>query len=289
MDAQLRFEIKHQTIRRTDDFNPYDKTERYLYAHFDFVTEEWKGKVVTAIFRNNNVAYEVILDKNFECEVPWETLCTDDHYIQVSAFANDGTLITVGSASVFVAPSGYGDDLETSEDPTPSVYAQIMARLEEVERIVVESARSAKASEESASNSATTAVDASTDAVDAKNDAIQSAENATQGASSARDYANSASDSALSATSSSEHASLFAQSASSSAQSASTYAENAASSARYASETASEVAQNAEKASQAAESTSKDVEEINAKVSEMTKYVDDKTNYIDGGSFTDWS
>lgn len=132
MDAQLRFEVNHQTIRRTDKFSPYDKSERYLYAHFDFVTEEWEGKVITAIFRNNNVAYEVILDENFECEVPWETLCTKDRYVKVSAFANDDSVITVGSVTVFVAESGYGDDLESSTDPTPSVYAQIMDKIEKV-------------------------------------------------------------------------------------------------------------------------------------------------------------
>lgn len=126
MDAQLRFEVSHQTIKRTDNFNPYDKSKMYLYAHFDFVTDEWDGKIITAIFRNDKAAYEVILDENFECLVPWETLCTSDRYVQVSCFANDGTLITVGCAPVFIAPSGYGDDLESATDPTPSVYAQIM-------------------------------------------------------------------------------------------------------------------------------------------------------------------
>lgn len=124
---QLFFEIKNQHIVRKDTFRPVAYSRNYLYAHFDFLTEEWKDKIVTAVFRKNDVAYEVIIDADNDALVPWELLQgTGD--IQVSCFT--GNLITVNKSRVHIYESGYGEDLESSQDPTPSVYQQLVERIE---------------------------------------------------------------------------------------------------------------------------------------------------------------
>lgn len=124
---QLLFEIKNQHIVRKDTFRPVAYSRNYLYAHFDFLTEEWKNKIITAVFRKDEVAYEVIIDADNDALVPWELLQgTGD--IQVSCFA--GNLITVNKSRVHIYESGYGEDLESNQDPTPSVYQQLVERIE---------------------------------------------------------------------------------------------------------------------------------------------------------------
>lgn len=132
MDTQLNFIVSNQTIRRTDDFKVIAKSVNYLYAHFDFTTDEWDGKTKTAIFATEDTAYEMILDDNGDCAVPWEVLTENDSYVYVSVFADNGTIITVNLAKVFVGKTGYTDDLESSQPPTEGVYAQILSTLQEI-------------------------------------------------------------------------------------------------------------------------------------------------------------
>ena len=126
---QLLFEVENQNITRIDKFRPVAYSRNYLYAHFDFLTDEWKDKIVTAIFRKDDVAYEVIIDADNDALVPWEILQGVGD-IFVSCFT--GNLITVDKSRVHIYNSGYGEDLESSHDPTPSVYEQLITRIEYV-------------------------------------------------------------------------------------------------------------------------------------------------------------
>lgn len=131
--AQLSFSVSNQLITRKDSFKPVAKSKNYLYAAFEFLTEEWTG-YKTAIFRNPDGAYEVILDGNDECLVPWEILDSEYGEFYVSVFCGD--LVTANKARVRLYASGYGDDLESSQDPTPSVYAQILEALDDAKHNV---------------------------------------------------------------------------------------------------------------------------------------------------------
>lgn len=132
--AQLQFYVNHQIIRRTDKFKVVSDSRNYLYAEFNFGTDEWEGKTITAIFRTSSDAYEVILDENNTCLVPWEVLQKPYQGFYVSCFAGD--LITVNTAQVVVIESGYDDDSESSQPPTPSVYAQILEKLDDAKHNV---------------------------------------------------------------------------------------------------------------------------------------------------------
>lgn len=128
-DAQLTFEITNQLIRRTDKFKPIADSKNYLYAHFDFLTEEWEGKIGTAIFTKSDKSYTMLLDTENNCLVPWELL-VDGGDIYVSVFS--GELITTNSSRITVGKSGYIETTENSEAPTPNIYAQIITSIEDL-------------------------------------------------------------------------------------------------------------------------------------------------------------
>ena len=136
MGEQLIFNVSHQQISRIDDFKPVKNSVNYLRAKFVFQTDEWENLTKTATFKNGDGdSYAVILE-NDACVVPHEVLSGDSNYIAVSVFAGD--LITVNTARVFVGTSGYDPDAEYAEPPTPSVYEQILTRLQELEDYVDE-------------------------------------------------------------------------------------------------------------------------------------------------------
>ena len=112
----VSFALKNQTIRRMDCNIVVAQSRNYLRAKFSTLTDDWIGPI-TAIFNE----YTVILDDNNECVVPWEVL-QNPGTVKVSAFCGD--LHTASVATMVVNPSGYVDG-ETSEPPTPDVYAQL--------------------------------------------------------------------------------------------------------------------------------------------------------------------
>lgn len=135
MSAQLQFSVSNQVITRTDEFRVVAESIDYLYAQFTFLTEEWSGKTITAQFRSDksDKTYEYILDGENTCLVPWESLnLQGGGYIYVSVFA--GVLITTNRAKVFVEQSGYDENAESAAPPSPSVYQQILTKLDEIEQ-----------------------------------------------------------------------------------------------------------------------------------------------------------
>lgn len=136
MEAQIRFVVANQQIKRIDDFKPVAKSRNYLLAHFDFTTEEWQNTLRTVIFRVEGRRYTMILNDQDECEVPWEVLQNGGSYVYVSCFANGESLITANEVSIFVGATGYTDESEPSRDPTPGVYAQILDKLEDMQEAI---------------------------------------------------------------------------------------------------------------------------------------------------------
>ena len=119
---KLRFEVSKQFINRVDKEQPSSDSKYYLYAHFDFLTDDWKDKVVTAVFTKDKKSYMMLVDIDGDCEVPHEVIKEGNFY--VSVFAN--TLITTNNSRVYVEPSGYTEDAENSEPPTPNIYNQLI-------------------------------------------------------------------------------------------------------------------------------------------------------------------
>ena len=52
MQPVLHFVVNNQIITRTDTFVPVRNSRNYLYAEFEFLTDDWAGKSRTALFRS---------------------------------------------------------------------------------------------------------------------------------------------------------------------------------------------------------------------------------------------
>lgn len=128
MSAQLLFEVTHQIINRIDTFKPVADSRNYLIAHFNFLTDEWTD-VITVVFTKDDMSYKVLLDSNNECLVPWELL-VEGGDIYVSCYCNN--LVTATSSRITVVDSGYVEDAENTEPPTPNIYDQIISKFNEL-------------------------------------------------------------------------------------------------------------------------------------------------------------
>lgn len=147
-ESQITFQVRNQIIARTDTFRVVAKSHDYLRASFDFLTDDWnEANAKTAIFTGvDGKAYEVLLDANGDCEVPWECI-REQGYMYVSVYG--GSLITVNRAKVFAMQSGYREDTENGLESTPTMAEQIMGYFDETIGTVTNNAQIAQdASEE---------------------------------------------------------------------------------------------------------------------------------------------
>ena len=122
IDMELRFQLKHQEIKRLDRNVVASGSRNYVTARFIPITDDWSG-IVTAIFGD----YLVVLDENLSCHVPYEVLKNKGQF-SVSAFCGD--LHTATAETVLVMQSGYRDGIEPGE-PAPDVYSQIVSMVNE--------------------------------------------------------------------------------------------------------------------------------------------------------------
>lgn len=136
MKPILHFIINNQIIERTDTFVPVRGSKNYLYAEFEFQTDDWDGKSKTVLFRiGNNEPIPILLGETNTCLVPVEVL--QDTSFSVSIIA--GNLITANIVTVKLYESGY----RTGDIPEPSqtLYEQLMTAFDEAKQTVIDSAK----------------------------------------------------------------------------------------------------------------------------------------------------
>lgn len=188
----LSFSVENQTIRRTDNFYVVAGSMNYLYAQFTF-TPDWGDGTKTAQFFaecSDDPPYDVILDQNGMCLVPWEVLQYGGTRVFVSVFAGDR--ITANNSIFRVHDSGYMPGGSSSQPPTPDVYAQIIDRMDGIEADMEEATRRAEAAAESAETSKNAAANSASNASASASAAALSAGAASASAQSASDYATAA-------------------------------------------------------------------------------------------------
>lgn len=126
---QLTFNVNKQTLNRSDDEFPASGSKEYLTAKFTF-SDDWNGTTKTAVFSRNSLVFNQILDNNGECKVPHDIIIANGAVISV--FGTDGTKrITTTPLFVRIDLSGYIEG-STPAPPTPTVYEQIIGKLDEV-------------------------------------------------------------------------------------------------------------------------------------------------------------
>lgn len=137
MQPILKFVVNNQIIERTDTFVPVRSSKNYLYAEFDFQTDDWKnGESKTALFRSgDNDPVPVLLGETNTCLVPAEVLTGTSFSVSIIA----GNLITANMVVVKVYESGY----RTGDIPEPSetLYEQLMTAFDETKQTVIDSAK----------------------------------------------------------------------------------------------------------------------------------------------------
>lgn len=136
MQPILKFVVNNQIIERTDTFVPVRSSKNYLYAEFDFQTDDWNSKSKTVLFRSgDNDPVPVLLGETNTCLVPAEVLTGTTFSASIIA----GNLITANMVIVKLYESGYrqGDIPEPSE----TLYEQLMTAFDETKQTVIDSAK----------------------------------------------------------------------------------------------------------------------------------------------------
>lgn len=125
----LQFVVRHQIISRADTEKVVRDSQNYLRAVFSF-SEDWHG-TKTAVFKSKAGAYNVLLDEDNACLIPWEVL--EDEAFFVSVFCGD--LITANILKIPALPSGY-EIGEESRIPTEDIFNQIIDKVNAIDEKV---------------------------------------------------------------------------------------------------------------------------------------------------------
>lgn len=136
MQPILKFVVNNQIIERTDTFVPVRSSKNYLYAEFDFQTDDWNGKSKTVLFRSgDNDPVPVLLGETNTCLVPAEVLTGTSFSVSIVA----GNLITANMVVVKLYESGY----KTGDVPEPAetLYEQLMTAFDKTKQTVIDSAK----------------------------------------------------------------------------------------------------------------------------------------------------
>jgi hypothetical protein len=124
----LNFNLANQTLTKDgeiDNLHIVADSKNYLIARFNFNTDEWKDRLVYALFTYNKQTYKMILGadarlQHNECFVPHEVIHAPG--FTVSCYCDTG--ITTNVVQVKVAKSGYTENI-TNQQTTPSVMEQM--------------------------------------------------------------------------------------------------------------------------------------------------------------------
>lgn len=139
MQPVLHFVVNNQIIARTDTFVPVRNSRNYLYAEFEFQTEDWAGKSKTALFHSGDgEPVPILLGDTDTCLIPAEVLMSTSFTVSLVA----GDMITANAVTIKLYESGYrqGDIPE----PPPSLYEQIMNYFDETKATTTEAAKEAE-------------------------------------------------------------------------------------------------------------------------------------------------
>ncbi len=127
---KIKFFIQGQKLKRAKNDYIVADSKNFISADFEF-SQEWTNMQKSAIFKNADTAYTVLLTDN-ECAVPYEVTGAD---FCVSVFGvGENMRITSDEIVIRVEETGYCEG-ETPQEPTQSVYEQIVERLSDAEDV----------------------------------------------------------------------------------------------------------------------------------------------------------
>ena len=188
---QIVFTIRNQSMYLTTRGKIVADSQGYLGAKFLF-TDDWNGTIKIAQFKRDSLFYNILLDANNECTVPWEVLVDEGIFI-ANVFGNNpqnsaNRIITVNPVEVHVEKSGLTAG-ELPSNPTIGIDGQVLyeiyryaeeaaASAQTAQNASITSQRYATSAGESASSAAIHSSSAESSAIDAENSASSAAANA---------------------------------------------------------------------------------------------------------------
>lgn len=213
----LKFYVNHQTLQLLSRDPVVADSSGYLQANFLF-TDDWEGTDKAAQFKRTvspkitdgkPLFYDIAVDSDGNCTVPWEVLVGEGMF-NVNIYGQktqaDGTTvktITVNSVDVPVGKSGLTKDM-IPQDSTPSrydnIYEKILATEKKTQTLQTEAAASQAAAKTSETNAASSATSAAASAKAAATSATAAARSATNVATSETNAKTSEANAANSAT-----------------------------------------------------------------------------------------
>lgn len=124
----LNFDLSNQTLNKADEIdnlNIIADSQNYLIARFNYVSDEWKDRLVYALFTYNKQTYKMILgaDERLEaneCFVPAEVIHSPG--FTVSCYCE--SRITTNVVQIKVKSSGYTDKI-ANQEATPTIMDQM--------------------------------------------------------------------------------------------------------------------------------------------------------------------
>lgn len=181
----IKFEVKHQILRLATRTPIVADSQNYVYAYFDFLTDEWKENVIViAQFKRKDVFLQLLLDEESKVLVPWECL-KGSGYFTVTIFAlgetSEEKLITTNLVDVPVLDSGIASEQNPAE-PTVGLFQDSV-------RVVVEESNLVKENLQQAISCANSSAES---AIASANSAIASANSASVSANKAQESTDSA-------------------------------------------------------------------------------------------------
>ena len=115
MRPVLHFVVNNKIIERTDTFVPVRSSKNYLYAEFDFQTDEWNSKSKTVLFcSGDSEPIAILLGETDTCLIPAEVLIGSSFTVSVIA----GDVITANAVTVKLYESGYRQGVEEADEAT---------------------------------------------------------------------------------------------------------------------------------------------------------------------------
>lgn len=116
-------------------------------ARFEF-SDDWQGLTRKAVFKAGKESRTVLLDESGECVIPWEVLTSHGQPLMAGVYgAMDETALPTTWALLGTILEGVPEDAESTQPPTPDIYAQIVAlaaKAEETAQSVRDDADSGK-------------------------------------------------------------------------------------------------------------------------------------------------
>lgn len=118
-----KIEIKKTDTLVSDSINVYP-------CKFQF-SSDWNGLVKTAVFRAGSTAIKILLDENYECQIPWEVLLKHNLDLFVGCYGtkNEDIILNTTFTNIGKIYEGTKNKAVPGEDPTPDIYTQITSSI----------------------------------------------------------------------------------------------------------------------------------------------------------------